>query len=58
MIATEADHVLVAAVVVPTAARPAGVLGCDMFLTLLPDVRLAIPDPAAEVPAATVTVRS
>ena len=49
MIAMEAQHVLVAAAVVPMAARPAGVLRCDMFLTLLPDVRLAVPDPAPEV---------
>ena len=39
--------------VIPMAAGREGELRCDMFLTLLPDVRIAIPDHAAEVPAAT-----
>ena len=46
MIAVDGQHVPFAAVVVQMAARRAGVQRCHTFLPLLPQVRLAVPDPA------------
>ena len=45
MVGVEGESVPFAALVLPLAARQAGVRGCHAFLPLLPRVRLAVPEP-------------